>query len=399
MSKALSPINAAAEQIQDYVLDCILQGKARKEQLLPREVELASRFGVSRMNAHAAMKELERHGIVRRKRRVGTVVNMVPSQSLAMHLKGKSSRRVHILAGMELFPLHWSAATLGELDHLLAQQGLSTTHVPLPESFTRQSLETLLKAISGEGSAALLLMLPGSVSRFVQANNDLILRYHRRVYLFDRGDTPAGEWPFNVVTLDPFSEGVAAAEHLYNKGYRRFAFCAKNDETSYWRQQRTAGFELGLKRISDGSCDFQTHFTHTPGGLEAMSRWIKQADTTCAAACANDAFAVNFLELAASLGRNVPQDLGVIGFDNDPRCRSSNLTTLAPPMHRVAQVMAQVLTDRLMSDETFSSVVMRLSSEIIERQTTLEVSASVTESRPTKAKAGKTRTGRRSKVS
>ena len=131
MSKTLSPINAAAEQIQDYVLDYILQGKAGKEELLPREVELASRFGVSRMNAHAAMKELERHGIVRRKRRVGTVVNMVPSQSLAMHLKGKSSRRVHILAGMELFPLHWSPATLGELDHLLAQQGLSSTHVPL----------------------------------------------------------------------------------------------------------------------------------------------------------------------------------------------------------------------------------------------------------------------------
>jgi LacI family transcriptional regulator len=366
-------VNPTAERIYDFVLDHILAGKVAQNDLLPKEVDLAARFGVSRMNAHAAMKELERHGIVRRKRRVGTVVNRVPSLSLATHLKGLTAKRVHIIAGMEMVPLHWSAATLGELDSLLGREGYRVTHVPIPETLSREAIEEILRNIAAEGSFALLMILPGGVSRVFQRHVDLILRYHRNVYLFDRGDTPPEGWPINVVSLDPFSEGVAAAEYLYQCGYRRLAFWLDLDN-KYWAQQRLAGLKLGLERASGGSVTPTIFDLPLNRDFSPVLRWLQEAGEPSAVAAANDEHAAALIDLAARQGLHPPDDYAVIGFDNNPRYRSCNLTTVAPPLHRVAAIMAQVLSGQAISAEEFSSVVLRLPSQIIERNTCSQLS-------------------------
>ena len=79
-------MNSTTLAIYDHVLNDILQGTVAEGGLLPTEMELAARFGVSRMDAHAAVKELARFGIVRSKRGAGTFVCKVPSPSLARHL-------------------------------------------------------------------------------------------------------------------------------------------------------------------------------------------------------------------------------------------------------------------------------------------------------------------------
>jgi DNA-binding LacI/PurR family transcriptional regulator len=52
----------------------ILSGKLAPESPLPPESEIAAQWGVSRLTAHRALYELQRAGLVARKRKVGTVV-------------------------------------------------------------------------------------------------------------------------------------------------------------------------------------------------------------------------------------------------------------------------------------------------------------------------------------
>ena len=134
-------MNQPALRIYDFVLDRILLGKSAEGDLLPTQEDLASQFGVSRMHAHAAIRVLERHGIVHSKHRAGTFVRRRPSPPLARHLKGISATRVHVVVGFESVPLHWTEATVRQFEHLLGEDDFAVSHVPIPSLLTRDSLE------------------------------------------------------------------------------------------------------------------------------------------------------------------------------------------------------------------------------------------------------------------
>ncbi|CAN5367584.1 LacI family DNA-binding transcriptional regulator [soil metagenome] len=61
-------------QIYEELERDILSGKFAPDAALPPELEIAARWGVSRLTAHRALYELQRAGFVTRKRKVGTVV-------------------------------------------------------------------------------------------------------------------------------------------------------------------------------------------------------------------------------------------------------------------------------------------------------------------------------------
>lgn len=368
-----SDMNPNAGHVYDFVLDHIVESRVAENDPLPKASDLAARFGVSRVNANLAMKELERQGIVRRRRRVGTVVNHVPSQSLVMHLKGKRSRRVHVMAGLERVPLHWSEATLSELDTLLAEEGFSVKHVLIPNPLDAQSLEATLAKIAQEGSAGLLMVLPTEVNAFCLAHRDMLCRYHRNLYLFDPGATAPEVWPFNVVSLDPFSEGIVAAEYLYQSGYQQIAFWIDRGNPSYWASQRLAGFEMALRRASADRCraqviDASVYDANPRSLLQWLNDLPKQKQPTAVAAL-NDEHAARLLDLAAAQGLSAPEHFGVVGFDNNPRFRAHNLTTVAPPVQKVADTLSRLLSGRLLASNDFGSVVLRLPSQIVERGT------------------------------
>lgn len=68
------------QQIVETFRSEIEAGIRRPGDRLPSESELAQHWGVSRMTAHRAMHELQRMGLVERKRRSGTVVTSVKSR-------------------------------------------------------------------------------------------------------------------------------------------------------------------------------------------------------------------------------------------------------------------------------------------------------------------------------
>lgn len=61
-------------QIQSYIIDQINNGDLKAGDKIPSETELTSHFGVSRVTANAAVKELATRGIIERVRGVGSFV-------------------------------------------------------------------------------------------------------------------------------------------------------------------------------------------------------------------------------------------------------------------------------------------------------------------------------------
>jgi DNA-binding LacI/PurR family transcriptional regulator len=360
----------ASREICDYLLNGILRGEFSVNGELPTEVALARTFKVSRMSAHFAVKTLEQHGVVRRRKRSGTVVARHPSAPLARRIRAVVTRRVHVVSSFETpVRLHWDESTLREIESFLGEQGYAVTHLGPPSPLTRENLREQLKSLSEEGSAALVLMPTALESAFLIANTDLIFQYHRNVYLFDRGDTPVEKWPFNVVSLDPFGEGVLAGEFLESQGYRHVAFWETESSTRYWSAERFRGLGMGVQRASEAQRSPE-HWLHPgDGGAAEVCRRLRQAAGHCAVVAVNDQAAAMLLDHARASGLEAPRDFGLIGFDDDPRVRAHNITTVAPPTERIGRELARLVCRKAGEPDAPAVCIVKAPSRLVVRGT------------------------------
>jgi LacI family transcriptional regulator len=122
----------------------------------------------------------------------------------------------------------------------------------------------------------------------------------------------------NVVTHSE-AIGEIAAEHLLSCGFQNFAFCgfthcswSKGRETSFIRRIEKAGFK-------SRSLEVQAEATGSPWRLErnSIAKWLLALPRPVGMMAANDDLGQEILEACKLAGLNVPEDVAVIGADND----------------------------------------------------------------------------------
>ena len=122
----------------------------------------------------------------------------------------------------------------------------------------------------------------------------------------------------NVVT-DSEATGRIAAEHLQGCGFQNFAFCGLLDR--YWSTIRGESFERYL-----ASANRQVHFfTSKPEETadswnderRRMADWLQSLPKPVGVMACNDDHAQSVIEACKTAGLSVPDQVGVIGADND----------------------------------------------------------------------------------
>lgn len=128
---------------------------------------------------------------------------------------------------------------------------------------------------------------------------------------------PQGRRVGPAVVLDDGPGVIAAVEHLVELGHRRIAFVGGPDEFLHARHRRDAwhdaldGFGLPATLVADGD------FSGDSGAAATVRLLDRPADDQPSAIVfANDLMAVAGVSAAARLGRRVPDDLSVVGFDD-----------------------------------------------------------------------------------
>ncbi|KGN31472.1 LacI family transcription regulator [Knoellia sinensis KCTC 19936] len=139
------------------------------------------------------------------------------------------------------------------------------------------------------------------------------------------------------------SRGVRrAAEHLRELGHESVTYVAGPSESwadgIRWSELVAAAAELGLRARRVGP------FAPTlEGGAYAAQELAADGDT--AALCYNDLVAVGVIRGLQRLGRSVPEDVSVIGFDNTLIADLSwpSLTTVSAPLRLMGSAAVQTL--------------------------------------------------------
>lgn len=189
----------------------------------------------------------------------------------------------------------------------------------------------------------------------------------------------ASEFP--RVSIDNVAVARLAVAHFAGKGFGNFAYCG--DERFLWSRQRGAEFERGLKAAGHGCANFVAgpKARRAPGSdaeSRAIADWLASLPKPVGVFACYDGRAQQVLEACQLLGLHVPDDVAVLGVDNDEvLCElcSPPLTSVQPNARRTgyeaAEMLAQMMAARrsVRAETRFVEPV-----RVVERQSTDVVS-------------------------
>ncbi|MCW5299771.1 transcriptional regulator CytR [Herbaspirillum lusitanum] len=157
--------------------------------------------------------------------------------------------------------------------------------------------------------------------------------------------------PVPYVGIDNRRAAADAVGHLLSRGHRRIGLINSDERYSYARQRQLgymdalAGADLDARpqwRRTVQSLDYEA-------GAAAALEMMAQPDAPTAIFAVSDTLAIGVLSGLRQLGKRVPEDVAVIGFDDiavaaqiDP-----GLSTVAQPMRALGETAARLLLQRL----------------------------------------------------
>ncbi|WP_407571979.1 LacI family DNA-binding transcriptional regulator [Deinococcus altitudinis] len=246
----------------------------------------------------------------------------------------------------------------------------------LHNPFYPQALSQFAQALEARGKRALLLT--HDVHRDIQETLEAASSYQIEAAIVfptrlgstapSLGDVSQGGVPvllFNrhlpghdllSVACDNYAGGRLAAQVLLDSGARKLAFVGGDPDTST-HQDRLNGFverlsESGLSPLATPSLSFQYDWgvqatLNLHGALAGGSAGDGDRDWPDAIFGANDIIAIGILDALHMLGRRVPEEVSVIGFDDiqESARLAYRLTTIRQPLEAMIEDALAALDD------------------------------------------------------
>lgn len=163
------------------------------------------------------------------------------------------------------------------------------------------------------------------------------------------------EMPF--IGIDNLAAGRAVAEHFLSRRYDPIGLI-HGPLTSTASRERMEGFR---DRLEEAGHDLADRFTATgkltiESGYSAAGRMLSSEHRPVAIFCGNDLMAYGTCRRCAELGLNVPHDVALFGFDDNPLndWLATWLSTVRVPYDRFGPATAQVIRE-IVSGATPSS--------------------------------------------
>ncbi|BCW42936.1 LacI family DNA-binding transcriptional regulator [Arthrobacter sp. StoSoilB5] len=157
----------------------------------------------------------------------------------------------------------------------------------------------------------------------------------------------------SVASVVPDEEGGArvAVQSLLDAGHRRIGFLNNTDDVPATRD-RLRGFRNALNEagLDGGAAPVESELSEVQGGYVAALRMFKREDRPTGLFCYNDRMAMGAYRAAAELGISIPNELSVVGFDDQELIAANlhpGLTTVALPHYEMGAWATERLIDAI----------------------------------------------------
>jgi LacI family transcriptional regulator len=163
-------------------------------------------------------------------------------------------------------------------------------------------------------------------------------------------DRDLGETPIDQVLVDNNQGGRLAGEHLIGLGHRQIA-CIVGPSDLTPSAGRIAGF---CSALADAGLNLEADALvrgngRPDGGAEAARELLAREGTFTAVFAFNDQMASGAMAAFQRAGRQAPDDVSIVGFDDVPQAAATfpALTTVAQPIAAMGALGVRLLLDRI----------------------------------------------------
>ena len=168
--------------------------------------------------------------------------------------------------------------------------------------------------------------------------------------------------------------GYAAAEYFINHGHKKIAYIsAPVDGISAAPTERYEGFKDALetyKLFDEDLYELSTGWDKE-SAYEAFGRLIKRRKDITAVFVTSDQLAFGVYDYARDHNIKIPEDISIIGFDDDFAAEYAGLTTFRQNANEIADISAQMMLDQI-DGKTVPSII-RCRPELIQRNSVKDI--------------------------
>ncbi len=174
----------------------------------------------------------------------------------------------------------------------------------------------------------------------------------------------------SCIAVDNRKGALEAVEYLINLGHKKIAHIS-GDLVTQAASDRLEGYKDALKKHAlqiQEEIIFKTDYSRGQA-RQAAERLLKMPQPPTAVFVASDSMALEVMTLARELGKKIPQDLSIVGFDDNPSGLYGPvaLTTVRQPLIKMAQESVKEL-NLLMSKKKTKIEKTVLPTELVIRE-------------------------------
>lgn len=250
---------------------------------------------------------------------------------------------------------------LNSLVHHAREEGYFL-HVTLSEHSIERELECLDHLVSMPVDGILIVPTNQGTefTRFAKSLNVPIVSLGNRI---------SASIPF--VAIDDRGAMRTCVEVLSRKGYQKIIYVSpplsyKGKENIYAVSERYAGYKEGARH-----CGMRPVVIDEKDALDKIPSMVRSSPERTAVLCSSDIYALKTLTALDHAGLRVPQDVGLMGFDDIDLLEYVNppLTSVSQEIEQLAGVGFRVLRQLIEGDPAAPSVTLT-NFRIVERQST-----------------------------
>ena len=246
--------------------------------------------------------------------------------------------------------------------------------LPIPESYTSQSVKATLRGFPDGFITSEII--PDEISKLLKSSKTPLCVIGR-----PEGALSGRKSAIAYVRNDDINVGRLGAKHLLSLGsFRSYGF-ATNDSPSYCARDRECGFVETLNR--KGVCASVARPPESANhDVEKafLSDWLRKLPKPAAIMTSCDLKATNLIEAAREARIRIPEQVSVLGVDNDVilcEMSSPQLSSVQPDHVREGEMAAELLETLMRGKRPAQTETLNTAVSIVERESAKSISSGV----------------------
>lgn len=307
---------------------------------------------------------------IKKVKMVAEEMGYVPN-SLAAGLRGNKTQTIGVLIPTVTQP--FLSSLISGIEITAQKSGYNVIIMQSNDSYEAEvSMAKSLYSSRVSGVICSLAMKTTDTSHFQQfVANNIPLVFVDRV--------PKNFNTFRVI-IDNYSAGYKATKHLIEQGCTRIAHLTAGSEFGNLYSERRRGYIDALKEHNlpvDEELIVDLKSVTYKDGVKASNKLLDLSPIPDGIFASGDIIAVSAVQTAKKRGLKIPQDIAVIGFNNDPISEiiDPNISTISHPASKMGKASAEIILKNIKSTKKKDEVkeITFLNTEVLVRESSKRI--------------------------